>query len=124
MNKINDENFIEECSNTREKVEKMLLYSETQLVRMENNLNFEMMKEHLGHINLERNKEKNVNQDHSSESRLTRISRFKNSLSFDEYKWLLQAYTIIASLYHAVGNTQQCEKSYVKYVQLLEKFYH
>ena len=102
----------------------MLVYSETQLVRMENNLNFEMMKEHLGHINLERNKEKNVNQDHSSESRLTRISRFKNSLSFDEYKWLLQAYTIIASFYHAVGNTQQCEKSYVKYVQLLEKFYH
>ena len=41
----------------------MLLYSETQLVRMENNLNFEMMKEHLGHINLERNKEKNVNQE-------------------------------------------------------------
>ena len=52
--------LIEESNVSKEKVEKMLYYSQTQLVSMEKNLNIDVMKENLGHINLERNKEKNV----------------------------------------------------------------
>ena len=91
---------------------------------MEVNLNIDVMKEHLAQVTQEKTKEKNVNQDHSSESRLTKMYRFKSSLSFDDYKWLLQAHSIVASFYNSVNNQKGCEKSYVKYIQLIEKFYY
>ena len=50
--------------------------------------------------------------------------QFKQSLTFNDYKWMQQAYGIIASLYSTVGNQKKCELSYVKYVQLIERFYH
>ena len=78
----------------------------------------------LAHITQERTKEKNVHNDQSSESRVTKRQSFKQSLSFNDYRWLLQAYAIIASFYNSVGNQKHCELSYVKYVQLVEKFYH
>jgi len=36
--------------------------------------------------------------------------------NFAEFRWILQAYSVMAALYNACGNEVQCEKTYVKYI--------
>lgn len=38
------------------------------------------------------------------------------ALSFNEYRWLLQCYGLIATFYNAIGHQKRCESAYVKYV--------
>ena len=97
---------------------------EKQLKRLESNLNIDEIKKDFANVTMERKQEKNVNNDHSSDSKMTKVMRFKQTLAFSDYKWLLQAYGVIASFYNSVGNQEKCEASYVKYIKLIERFYH
>ena len=43
--------------------------------------------------------------------------------TFADFKWKLSAYATIAAFYNSIGNQIKCEFIYVKYVQLIEKFF-
>ena len=44
--------------------------------------------------------------------------------NFNEIRIILQAYSVMAAIYSACGNEVQCEKIYVKYIQLIEKYFN
>lgn len=44
--------------------------------------------------------------------------------NFNEIRTILQAYSVVAAIYSACGNEVQCEKTYVKYIQLIEKYFN
>ena len=69
----------------------------------------------------------NVQKDDEKSSAYTKNNpksyRGKKHLEFNEFKWMLSAYALVASFYCAVGNQQECQQVYAKYVKFVEEFF-
>ena len=42
---------------------------------------------------------------------------------FKDFRWVLQSFGLMAAFYNAIGMQVQCEKAYVRYIQLVEQFF-
>ena len=47
----------------------------------------------------------------------------KELLLYKEYRWVLQSFGLMAAFYNAMNMQVQCEKAYVRYVQIVESFF-
>ena len=48
----------------------------------------------------------------------------KNMLVYKDLRWILQSYGLIGAFYNAMNMEKQCEAAYVRYVQIIEQFFH
>ena len=46
-----------------------------------------------------------------------------SKIQFKDFRWHLQAYSLVASFYNAINLHQRCESVYVRYIELVEEFY-
>ena len=51
------------------------------------------------------------------------INNKRRTVDYNEFRWLLSSYGLIAGFYNSLGLHQLCEQVYVKYISYLEDFY-
>ena len=51
-------------------------------------------------------------------------SNSEKMFMYKDFRWVLQSFGLMASFYNAIGMQVQCEKAYVRYIQLVEQFFN
>jgi hypothetical protein len=54
---------------------------------------------------------------------LLKKSKKNSNFGFNELRWVLSSYGLLASFYNSIDHQKRCESTYVKYIQITEQLY-